>query len=763
MKNKKENIPKYDYDKIFHMYTKYRFSTYSNIMTYDNQIFKFKENVHSYNKVLKGMELSLLPKKFNEESVQIFVKEDKKIKKYEEQSKSDEDTPQNNSSNSDESQKEEHKKTKSEPKIEMEENTDKNITKKEKTFCIVGHFPDFLEALTKRNWKQVTEPDKLNYDFIYTLKITDIPFEDLDENVIINHLRKIGEVTKKTGLLKNLRNLYYLNISPDDFYPRAYDISESQDIQDFIEDFKVSKAVALLRKCQELQGKNVNKKEIETALKIVKDKLDILTGNTDLQKKFENVKTRTFNRTYEKNIIFDIPKISDEDWEIISNENITFYKEQISRMQKSGLLPKDTKLINTNNNVSNINNKNINKNKSNLNTKNKKIKKDSDNKNKNSYIQNEEDKKLIEEIKADFIQKEKERKIENEKLDKIIKEKEEEKLKLEQEIELKKKLEEEKKQLKLNEPPKILTKEEQEQKWKEETFLNNTSSNARPQRLPQTDDVSNLIPEINSILEKLKNNFPQYDFSGDRNIWIVKPSGLSRGRGISCIDQLNDILSNIKSHNQTVIQKYIENPLVIKGRKFDMRQWVLVTNFNPLTIYLFDTPYIRFGAEEFHLDDFKNIFSQLTGNSIAKHSEKFENSEIEGDMWETEQFREYLKQREGKDVWPEIQQKIKKIVIYALHSAKHKIMKRKNAYEILGFDIMIDDLLNVYLIEINLSPDWTYSTKVTEKLIKIASEDIIKIIIDKDQDENNNRFKLIYNSAKIPKFDPPYVNNKCCC
>ena len=249
MKNKKENIAKYDYDKIFHMYTKYRFSTYSNIMTYDNQIFKFKENVHSYNKTLKGMESSLLPKKFGEESVQIFVKEDKKIKKYEEQSKSDEDTPQNNSSNSDESSKEQkeesdHKKTKSEPKIEIEENNDKNknnITKKEeKKFCIVGNFPDFLEALTKRNWKQTKEPEKLSYDFLFTLKITDVPFEALDENVIINHLRKIGEETKKTGLLKNLRNLYYLNLSPDDFYPRAYDISERQDIEDFIEDFKVS-------------------------------------------------------------------------------------------------------------------------------------------------------------------------------------------------------------------------------------------------------------------------------------------------------------------------------------------------------------------------------------------------------------------------------------------------------------------------------------------------------------------------------------------
>jgi tubulin monoglycylase TTLL3/8 len=343
-------------------------------MTYDNQIFKFKENIHSYNKILKEMEHSLLPRKQNADQVQIYIKEDKKIKKYEEKSLSDK-----NSSNSEENceKEKEHQKTKSEPKIEIEENTDKNdnnTTKKEKTFCIMGHFPDFVEALTKRNWKQITDSDKLNYDLLIALKITDVPFDLLDENITINHLRKIGELTKKTGLLKNLRNLYYLNISPDDFYPRAYDISERQDIQDFIEDFKVSKAISLLRKCQELNGKNVNKKEIETALKIVKAKLDILIGTSDLQKKFENVKTRTFNRTYEKNEVFDIPKISDEDWEIISNENITFYKEQISRMQRSGLIPKEAKLVT--NTVVNNNNKNNNRtNKPNLNNKNKKGKK----------------------------------------------------------------------------------------------------------------------------------------------------------------------------------------------------------------------------------------------------------------------------------------------------------------------------------------------------------------------------------------------------
>ena len=125
-----------------------------------------------------------------------------------------------------------------------------------------------------------------------------------------------------------------------------------------------------------------------------------------------------------------------------------------------------------------------------------------------------------------------------------------------------------------------------------------------------------------------------------------------------------------------------------------------------------------------------------------------------------------------EEIGPEIQEKIKKIAIYALQCAKHKIKHRKNSYEVLGFDIMIDELLNVYLIEINLSPDWTYSTKVTEKLVKIASEDIMKVTVDVAQEEqkpveerkkvDTGRFKLIYSSSKFPRFDKPYVNKSYC-
>jgi tubulin polyglutamylase TTLL6/13 len=62
----------------------------------------------------------------------------------------------------------------------------------------------------------------------------------------------------------------------------------------------------------------------------------------------------------------------------------------------------------------------------------------------------------------------------------------------------------------------------------------------------------------------------------------VKPSCDSQGRGIY-LTRTVDI--NIKE--ETVVQEYIENPLLIEGMKFDLRVYVLLKSVVPLKIYIY--------------------------------------------------------------------------------------------------------------------------------------------------------------------------------
>ena len=45
-----------------------------------------------------------------------------------------------------------------------------------------------------------------------------------------------------------------------------------------------------------------------------------------------------------------------------------------------------------------------------------------------------------------------------------------------------------------------------------------------------------------------------------------------------------------------VVQRYVDNPYLVGGKKFDMRMYALVTSFQPLTIYIYRSGFARFSA-----------------------------------------------------------------------------------------------------------------------------------------------------------------------
>lgn len=96
---------------------------------------------------------------------------------------------------------------------------------------------------------------------------------------------------------------------------------------------------------------------------------------------------------------------------------------------------------------------------------------------------------------------------------------------------------------------------------------------------------------------------------GCRNLWLLKPSNANRGNGIEVVDSLDAARATLERvatkasmgvQATWVVQKYIENPLLLAGRKFDLRVWVLVTDDGD--VYVHGPGYVRTSSEPFAMD-----------------------------------------------------------------------------------------------------------------------------------------------------------------
>jgi hypothetical protein len=79
------------------------------------------------------------------------------------------------------------------------------------------------------------------------------------------------------------------------------------------------------------------------------------------------------------------------------------------------------------------------------------------------------------------------------------------------------------------------------------------------------------------------------------NIWILKPNGLSRGRGIFLLDSAGDAVCSQPS----VVQRYVADPLLLHGHKFDLRLYVCVTSFNPLEAFIHKEGFARVAVQTY--------------------------------------------------------------------------------------------------------------------------------------------------------------------
>ncbi|XP_048164110.1 tubulin polyglutamylase TTLL5 isoform X2 [Corvus hawaiiensis] len=252
-------------------------------------------------------------------------------------------------------------------------------------------------------------------------------------------------------------------------------------------------------------------------------------------------------------------------------------------------------------------------------------------------------------------------------------------------------------------------------------------------------------------------------YSRDRGPWIVKPVASSRGRGVYLVNNPSQIIVE----DNILVSRYISNPLLIDDFKFDVRLYVLVTSYDPLVVYLYEEGLARFATVRYDQasKNIKNQFMHLTNYSVNKKSGDYvscDDPEVEdyGNKWSMSAMLRYLKQ-EGRDT-AALMANVEDLIIKTLVSAELSIASacksflshRGSCFELYGFDVLIDDTLKPWLLEVNLSPSLACDAPLDLKIKASMLSDMFTLVGFVCQDPGQRSNRAIYHSSETVRRNP---------
>eukprot|EP00043_Microstomoeca_roanoka_P007213 m.69548 g.69548 ORF g.69548 m.69548 type:complete len:456 (+) comp13740_c0_seq6:49-1416(+) len=268
--------------------------------------------------------------------------------------------------------------------------------------------------------------------------------------------------------------------------------------------------------------------------------------------------------------------------------------------------------------------------------------------------------------------------------------------------------------------------------------------------------------------------------------WIMKPSGAAQGRGIFLVTKLSqlkrwskDAKTQAKSY---VISRYLDRPFLIGGKKFDMRLYVLVTSYRPLKAYMSRHGFCRFCTVKYDTStsSYDDMFIHLTNVSLQKHSGEY--NDIHGGKWNVENLKlqvessfgladkpknsqlekktqqlsnaficliqqtcmfivvdmilgfcgccalTHYQSTRGKEAAEKLFDEIHWIILQSLKSVQTVMINDRHCYELYGYDIIIDDDLKPWLIEVNASPSLSATTVADRIMKQLVIDDVFNIV-----------------------------------
>ncbi|XP_054301681.1 inactive polyglycylase TTLL10 isoform X4 [Pongo pygmaeus] len=237
----------------------------------------------------------------------------------------------------------------------------------------------------------------------------------------------------------------------------------------------------------------------------------------------------------------------------------------------------------------------------------------------------------------------------------------------------------------------------------------------------------------------------------ETQIWICKPTASNQGKGIFLLRNQEEVaalqaktrsMEDDPIHHKTpfrgpqarVVQRYIQNPLLLDGRKFDVRSYLLIACTTPYMIF-FGHGYARLTLSLYDPRS-SDLSGHLTNQFMQKKSPLYMLLK-EDTVWSMEHLNRYINDTFWKArglpkdwVFTTLTKRMQQIMAHCFLAAKPKLECKLGYFDLIGCDFLIDDNFKVWLLEMNSNPALHTNCEVLKEVIPGVVIETLDLVLE---------------------------------